>query len=292
MGNPIRLGKELDALVQGLRAPLVRAEAVSRHGAIRETRETFRLDLADGTVLKGRRLRTAALAARVEAFAERLDPSRFTRILARRGAALLEEWVPGEALDREPEDPRHVRWAGDTLGRLHRLPTPRGRGAWWLRARRALLSRHLLRLADGGALGRKDAASLRDLALSDAPATTDLGVVHRDICPENIVLAPDGRLRCVDNVTARAGAPDEDLARTCYRWPLEGRVLDVFLEAYRPHRDPGAFLRHRRFWMIAALSHASWIRHSRGYARADVPLRRLLAELADVPCCASLTAAS
>jgi aminoglycoside phosphotransferase (APT) family kinase protein len=286
------LGKDLEALVRGLSAPLVRCEPVSRHGATRESRETFRLDLADGSTLKGRRLRAAAVAESVQAFAALLDPARFTRILARHGAALLEEWIAGEALDRLPGEPAHLAWAGETLGLLHLVRAPRRRATTWLRARRELLSRHLARLADGGALPRKDALRLRDLALAHAPGEIELGLVHRDICPENIVVDREGRLRCVDNVTARVGAPDEDLARTCYRWPLDGRALGEFLAAYRPHRDPGPFLLHRRFWMIAALSHATWIRHSRGYARADVPLRQLLSELGDVPCCASATALS
>jgi Ser/Thr protein kinase RdoA (MazF antagonist) len=292
VANVVGLGKDLETLVRGLPAPLVRCEPVSRHGAVRETRETFRLDLADGSTLKGRRLRSAAAARRVEAFARMLDPSRFTRIVAREGAALLEEWIPGEALDCRPGDPAHLAWAGETLGLVHLTPPPRRRKGFWLRARCALLSRHLLRLADRRALPREDALRLRDLALADAPAEADLGLVHRDLCPENIVIDARGRLRCVDNVTARVGAPDEDLARTCYRWPLEGAARDRFLDAYRPHRDPGAFLLHRRFWMIAALSHATWIRHYRGYARAEVPLRRLLAERNEVPCCASPTALS
>jgi Ser/Thr protein kinase RdoA (MazF antagonist) len=286
------MGKDLETLVRGLPAPLVGCEPVSRHGAARETRETFRLDLADGSVFKGRRLPSAAVARRVEEFAARLDPSRFTRILARHGAALLEEWIEGEALDRLPEAPARLDWAGDTLGLLHRIPPPRRRAASWLRARRALLALHLRRLAETGALPRGEALGLRDAALAAAPDEADLGVVHRDLCPENIVVDPRGRLRCVDNVTARAGAPDEDLARTCYRWPLAGAARDRFLDAYGAHRDPRPFLRHRRFWMIAALSHASWIRRSRAYARADVPLRRLLAELDETPCCASPTALS
>ncbi|HEX5136160.1 MAG TPA: aminoglycoside phosphotransferase family protein [Planctomycetota bacterium] len=292
MENPVRLGPDLEALVRGLPAPLLRCEPVSRHGAARESRETFRLDLADGSTWKGRRLPSAASAARVEAFAARLDPRRFTRVLAREGSALLEEWLSGEPLDQLPADPAHLDWAAETLGGLHSLPAPRGRSGSWLRARRELLSRHLLRLADAGAIPRADAMRLREVALARAPREVEVRLVHRDLCPENIVVDAGGRLRSVDNVTVRAGAPEEDLARTCYRWPLDGPARDRFLRAYGARRDPAAFLRHRRFWMIAALSHATWIRHSRGYARADVPLRRLLAERNDVPCCASTTADS
>lgn len=277
-------------------APLVRCARISRHGATRETRDTFRLDFADGVTLKGRVLGSPAAATRVESVVRRLDPQRFPRVVARRGAAVVEEWIPGETLDVQPAREDHLRWAAETLGGIHRLPPPVRRPPFWMRARQALLAYHLLRLADAGALPRRDALRLRDLAWAAAPKETEYGLIHRDVCPENIVIDPKGRLYCVDNAAARGGAPDEDLARTCYRWPLDARSSEIFLTAYSAFRDPTGFVRHRRFWMVAALSHASWIRHSRGYLRADVPLRRLIAELgeadAQVPCFASRTTRS
>ncbi len=296
VGGSLRLGPDLEALVRERPALLARCERISRHGAARETRDTFRLDFEDGVTLKGRLLASPAAARRVEAVVQRLDPERFPRVVARRGAAVVEEWIPGEPLDAQPPREDHLRWAAETLGAIHRLPPPLPRPPFWLRARRALLSRHLHRLAAAGALPRGDALRLRDLAWTAAPGEAEYGLIHRDLCPENIVIDVKGKLFCVDNATARGGAPDEDLARTCYRWPLDARSSDVFLTAYGAFRDPRRFLEHRRFWMIAALSHASWIRHSRRYARADVPLRRLIAELgeadAQVPCSASRTARS
>jgi len=275
------LGSDLEALAGAHGAPLLRYEVVSRHRATRETRETFRLDFADGSVLKGRRVRSAASAARIEAIVSRLDPARFPRVVARRGTALLEEWIPGEALDRLTPEPAHVRWAAETLAGVHRLEPLRPRGRHWLEARITLLERHLGALAAGGAVPEADARRLLDAARAHAPRKVDFALIHRDVCPENIVVDPGGRLYCVDNATARGGAPDEDLARTCYRWPLDARMRDVLLDAYRAHRDPEGFVRHRKFWMIAALAHASWIRHSRCYARADVPVRRLMSQLAE-----------
>jgi len=291
----VLLGSDLEALVRERPAPLVRCEPISRHGSTRETRETFRLDFADGSTLKGRRLPSPAAARRVETAVLRLDPHRFPGIVARRGSALLETWVRGQSLDRVPPEPRHLRWAAETLARVHRLPPLLPHSPHWVRARRALLSLHLRRLVEKGVLPEPAALRLKDLALANAPEEVDLALVHRDVCPENIVVDPQGRLFCVDNATVRGGAPDEDLARTCYRWPLDGAALGEFLDAYRAHRDPATFVAHRRFWMISALVHATWIRHSRGYARADVPRRRLLEQLADSaekaqdPCCASPT---
>jgi Ser/Thr protein kinase RdoA (MazF antagonist) len=288
------LGPDLGALVRARAAPLLAARRISTHGAARPARDTFRLDFADGVTVKGRQLASASDARRVEAVVARLDPERFPRVLARRGKALLEAWIPGESLDRLPPEDRHILWAAETLAAVHRVaPGRRPTGAGWVRARRAALSRELRRLAAAGALPEEAARDLRELALAHAPRTTELTIVHRDLCPENIVLDRDGRLFSIDNAMARAGAPDEDLARTCYRWPLGPRERGAFLDAYRAFRDPRGFLDHLPFWMVAALAHAAWVRRLRGYAKADVPLRRLLGQLdgADGPiaCSASST---
>jgi Ser/Thr protein kinase RdoA (MazF antagonist) len=294
------LGPDLEALVRGYPATLVRAERISRHGAARETRDTFRLEFAEGVTLKGRRVRSPAIAERVAEIVKTLDPGRFPRVVGCRGMALLEEWIPGTTIEGMPSSPERLRWAAETLAGVHRLPPPRPRAPRWLAARKALIWQHLRRLADRGVLSRADATSLRDLAYADAPEQVGFSLIHRDLCPENIVLDPRGRLFCIDNAAARGGSPDEDLARTFYRWPLDGRDADLFLDAYGRFRDPRGFLAHRRFWMIAALSHATWIRHARGYARPDVPLRRLHAQLEGAPpdsephtpCSASPTAPS
>ena len=172
------------------------------------------------------------------------------------------------------------------------VSTPGRRGPHWLEARLRVLARHLGRLAEAGSLAAAEARQLEQLATANAPARADFAVIHRDVCPENIVADPNGRLVLVDNAAVRGGAPDEDLARTCYRWPLDARARTEFLDAYAAHRDPGRFLGHRRFWMIAALAHASWIRHIRRCARPEIPVRHLRAELEapHAPCCASPTA--
>jgi Ser/Thr protein kinase RdoA (MazF antagonist) len=274
------LGRDLSALVRARPVPLAACTRISLHGAGRGRRDTFRLDFADGTTLKGRCLPSAADTRRVAAIVKRLDPTRFPAVIARRGRALLEAWVPGDALDRLPVGAPHLRWAGETLGRLHRLPlSRRPNAARWLKGRRAAVARDLRALVRSGALHADDARRLRETALAAAPAGAELTVVHRDLCPENIVVDRHGRLHAVDNAGARIGAADEDLARTCYRWPLGPAQRALFLDAYRPFRDPGPFLAHLPFWMIAALAHAAWVRRSRRYAHADLPLARLLAQL-------------
>jgi Ser/Thr protein kinase RdoA (MazF antagonist) len=286
------LGRDLSALVRARPSPLARCARISTHGAARGRRETFRLDFADGTTLKGRRLPSPADARRIATIVRRLDPARFPPVVARRGAALLETWVPGDPLDRLPAAAAHLAWAGETLGALHRVPVARRpAAARWMRERRAACARELDDLVRMGALAADAARRLRDAAFAAAPAEAGIAIVHRDLCPENIVVDAQGRLHSVDNAGARVGAADEDLARTCTRWPLGPGERALFLDAYRAFRDPAPFLAHLPFWTIAALAHATWIRRTRRYARADLPLTRLLAQLDDA-CSTSPTARS
>lgn len=267
-------GPDLDALVRARPSALVDVACISRHGASRPGREAWRLGFADGTRLKARRLASAARAATVEAIVARLDPERFPRVVARRGAALLEEWVEGESPEGRPLDGPFARWAGETLSAVHRTPPPPGLEAPGDPCER--LEDDLSWLEAAGALPAADAARLRARrAPSSAPA-----LVHRDLCPENLVRDRGGRLHVVDNAAARLGHREEDLARTFYRWPMERALERAFLDAYAERSDPAGFLAHRGFWTAAALAHAARVRLARGYARATETVERLLAEAA------------
>lgn len=269
-----RLGADLEALVRGRASRLVAHERIDPQQAARPARATFKLRFADGTLLKGRRLAAPDDARRVQAIVDRLDRDRFPEIVARRGAALLEAWIDGEVLGEGTVTESHLRWAGETLGAVHRAPCPAEA------ATPPDPAADLAWLVADGALCASEAGRLRARALARPPPPGPPGILHRDLCPENIVVDAAGRLFAVDNAAVRVGAPEEDLARTLYRWPMPAAAEAVFLDAYRAFRDPAGFLAHRAFWMIAVLAHAARVRRTHGYARADEPLLRLRAEAA------------
>jgi hypothetical protein len=260
------LGADLEALVSGRPAPLVEAARIGQR-VERPSRATWRFAFADGSLLKGRRLASEAAARDVEAIVARLDRERFPRVVARRGAALLEEWILGEtAKGGAPL----ARWAGETLGAVHRTPPPDG-----LRPPpppRNQLEEDVLWLVEAGALSPAEAQGLRARA---APPLSPPALVHRDLHPENVVLDALGRFHAVDNAAARLGHPDEDLARTFHRWPMAPAEEALFLEAYAAHRDPRGYLAHRRFWWAAAVARSARVRLERGYEGAAETVRRL-----------------
>src|SRR5689334_17694078 len=78
-----------------------------------------RLALADGRVLKGRRLDSPADADRIRTVVARLDRPELPRIVGHRGAALLEEWVVGEPASQSRADVAFIERCGGILGAIH-----------------------------------------------------------------------------------------------------------------------------------------------------------------------------
>jgi Ser/Thr protein kinase RdoA (MazF antagonist) len=292
LGHEI-LGTDLEALVATVGVRLVAAAPITGLPSATLGRATFRLEFGDGRVLKGRRFDTPADAERVELLTRALGLPSLPRVWARRGAALLEDWIPGVSLDGAAPSLARFREAGALLGAIHgvttRLATPALLPAAVeappsVDARRA----STVRGVDGLARLRlvTAAAARRLRALVDAHAPSDpaavrpqRGIVHRDFCAENIVLARDGQLWVVDNGTLTIDAYDLDLGRTWYRWPMTPEQWNVFVHGYRLHRSPDGFIAHFPFWAIAVLVEAALFRHQAVVPGAWEPIRRLEALL-------------
>jgi aminoglycoside phosphotransferase (APT) family kinase protein len=281
------LGSALRSLVAGLGSPVAFVERITGLGREPDRLpQTFRLTLADGRVLKGRRHGTARVARRFATLARLLDGVPLSRILAATGEATLEEWVDGRPLGRPTDgdvvDPEGLaRWAGDVLGRLHRTSIDPVADAFSdldgpdqrLDTLEAALGDLARRDAVSTDMARRLASQAREAQPPDALA---YGFVHGDLAPENIVVGPGGPI-LVDNTTLSVAALDEDLARTWYRWPMRPPHRTAFVEAYARHRAIDRFRRHFDFWMILALAEAACYRFEAAPRSASVPLERLRA---------------
>jgi Ser/Thr protein kinase RdoA (MazF antagonist) len=274
---PARFGPDLWTLVERLGTSLVAARVLTRLPSPLMAHASFRLELASGRVVKGRRVETPEQARRIAELLPRLGTRHFPRALARHGSALLETWVPGTDLARVPADPSLHRRCGRILGAIHRAPVPDETAATVPGAGRrlALAERQLARLVELGVLpeasSRQALRHLRD----GAPDRVAVGVIHRDFCAENIVLTPRRGFYVVDNETIRVDAPELDLARTWYRWPMTMLQREAFLAGYRTRRDPSEFLRHFPFWAIAVLVDTALFRTRARTPAASLPVGRL-----------------
>lgn len=254
-----RLGSDLAALVRDVDASLVGADQITSMPANTGTRGSWRLRFADGRTLKGRCFESAARAAQVATLREALTTSPFVDVVDHRGAAMLEEWVDGEVLDAAATTLDQARASGRMLGQLHACTPPIGvlrdgeidRGATWMRR----IREHLGVLLDAKAVTPDLAAAIDACAAAHTPTEVRTGIVHRDLCPDNIVVDAGGALRWVDAGTLTVGAIDEDLCRVWYRWPMLAAHREAFIEGYA-EAGPGDATMLRRpseFWLIVVL---------------------------------------
>ena len=283
--GPERLGPDLEALVAALHVPVRRIVTLTRLRAPGVQHASFRLELLDGRVLKGRRLPSAEHAARVTAILDVMDRRHFPPVVARRGEALLEEWRPGEPLDHATLDPARLRQCGGILGAVHRAAPPsvevdpRARPE----ARLAAVRWQSSTLLRAGALSAASRRHLIGLLEAELPADGAIGVIHRDFCAENLVWDASGHPHVVDNETMQLGALDFDLARTWYRWPMTDAQAIAFLDGYTAYRSPETFLASFVFWTVAMLVDVSRYHLRVGTDRAQDAVALLHAVLEGSP---------
>jgi aminoglycoside phosphotransferase (APT) family kinase protein len=226
-------------------------------------RGSFRIEFADGTVRKGRRLGSGADAERIEVLSGLLDPRYFPRTLARRDAALLIEWIDGEPFPLALPSPAVWTQCGEILGAMHTLAVPEE-----LRARydcdaagwRARLRRNREELAGREALNERETHLALQVAEKLAPENTATGLIHGDFCIENFIETESGGIAIVDNETVNIDVYAYDLARTWSRSPTGQGQVHAFYKGYHRHRASSDFRENHLYWAIAVLTEAAVFR--------------------------------
>jgi len=275
----VSLGQDLAALLRETRSAPRQVTPVTDLPSPVLGRATFRIELTDGRVLKGRRFDQPAHAESLVRLTGLLGLECLSQVVARRAAATLEEWVPGPTVEGVPRTPDLLEACGAVLGRIHARPAPPSdlAGAPSVALRRAVAEEQVATLERLGLLPPRLGQEVRALVAAEAPATATAGFVHRDFAPENLVLGPAGRPVAVDNTTLAIDLHDFDLGRTWYRWPMTAEKWEAFAAGYRRGRSPDAFAAHFRFWTAAALVDAALFRHYARTEGVEVPLERLTA---------------
>jgi Phosphotransferase enzyme family len=253
------IGMSLATLSERLGAEVIEVRPQSSSSGLGTTPRVHRVALADGRVVKVRRL------------------DDHSDLLECWGDTLIEEWIDGQPLADPPGDDALAQ-AGDLLGRLHareRLDgvavhrtVPTTRDLW-------RIERDLAIITSAEALDAETGRRLLAAAVDCDPGETMIGMCHLDFCGENMVLDRRGRLRVVDNATMSVAALDFDLQRTAYRWGLAAERWDVFLRAYRAHREPHLTDQSALFWRLRAVAVSARFRVAGRAASASVPLAEL-----------------
>ncbi|MEO8602138.1 MAG: aminoglycoside phosphotransferase family protein [bacterium] len=272
------LGDDLWTLLRALPSPPIAIESLSGVGYPGYQPTAFRIALADGRVVKALRATSEEQAVLVHAVSSRLDARRFAAVLARAGATLLTEWVDGPPLRESPGGDADAREAGDLLGALHQLalqPHEQRPAAAMLGDCTARLRKHLGQLVERGGLAASERDAALQFATAHAPAGCTVGLIHRDLCPENLARRAGGGLCVIDLETMGVGVCEYDLGRTWYRWPMPASGRQAFHQAYTVRRDAGAFLAHAPFWILCATATSAVLRIRKHPDGAEVPVERL-----------------
>ena len=111
-------GADLCALIKRLGSPPVDIRHLTTQPHALSRRASWKLHLADGRVLKARRLESAERGAVLERLASLTERLPLSPVVARRGDALLEAWVPGPGVDTLPMDLDLAEALGSLLGTL------------------------------------------------------------------------------------------------------------------------------------------------------------------------------
>lgn len=273
-----QLGEDLWALVQGRRSPLVAVTVLTSLPSAFGQRASFRLQFADGRVLKGRRFERGDHAERVENLSQFLDRRHFPRVLGRCGSALLLEWIEGEPLSHAKWPPELLQTCGALQGLVHTTPLPNKVDSQSQSAahdKRVGLERGIRALVEYGAFNRLEGERLIDLAVAHTPGNPAVGLVHGDFCAENIVLQAPGHVYVIDSEKLSIDAYDYDLGRTWYRWPMTAVQREAYYDGYNQHRSSADFMAHFVYWAIVVLVDSAAFRVRAGAGDVSVAIREL-----------------
>lgn len=231
-------------------------------------RRSYRITLADGRLLKGRRLRGAEAEERMQRWIPRLPQEHFPALLATGFGASLEAWEPGRTAPDRMEAA-----AGSVLGSVHRVLSqePLGPGDERIRGLVGDVERGVRALRLARRLPAATAERVLAGARKGAPGAATWGLAHGDFCLDNLVAGGRGPV-CVDNETVSPGILEIDLAQTFYRWPMSQQGRSSFLDGYGKLASAAGFLADEGFWMLYAALRAAELRLRNGIGGLAEPL--------------------
>jgi len=285
------VGDDIVSLLKTLGVTPIAAEPITTLPSRVLYRATFRIILADGRIVKARRMKRVQEVQRFTRVLRAASHDRLPFILASSGKVVVEEWVEGTPLFKLRLSPRRLEQAADLLGSLHATKSLEGRSL--LRSRstgiiRRRVERQLKSVEHRGAISSAERKQLVAVLDAFAPERAVVGLTHNDLCAENLVEDRSGRLYAIDNERMKLDFLEFDLARTWYRWAMPDHDWNRFLRRYESW-SPLSISHSTPFWRIAAVAKSADIRTSHRTRDSEVPLRKLREIIRRSPSMASRT---
>jgi Ser/Thr protein kinase RdoA (MazF antagonist) len=226
-------------------------------------------------LLKACLFRSEQRCQRVHDLLTEIEAGVVPRVVTRYGPWLVVEWIEGRVV--APVRPRRetLRAIGRLHGRLHSTlqPMRRERHQTPIDGHKSeQLDVWLTDLVRLGAVSSAQRVSLLHLARLNCPESWSVGLVHGDLCGENLVIGRAGHPVMIDFETLDLDGLDFDLARTWYRWPLSRRQRLTYLEGYRQYRSVDRLEENFLFWAIRATVQSAAFRVGNETPGQDVPI--------------------
>lgn len=261
------LGSDLYELVLELGGKLVSVEAIIRLNSPRQQKANFKLSFRDGRQYKARLYKSEENRRLVSTLAPLLGELPFSRIIASRGRATIEEWIPGIPLQAEAVTNEQARRAGELLGVLHTgisLPAELRTDIADADIPLQEINSYLATIIHYASEESRLCDEIALIAVQTRPAGFETGLIHADYCADNMVLTGEGRVVVVDNEGLRVGALDYDLARCWCRWPMAESQREAFCHGYQQYRSMENFMNNPQFWAIRALTQSLFVHLKHG----------------------------
>lgn len=219
-------------------------------------RACYRIGLTDGRTVKARCFASIEKRQAFMNLIPALDGLPFNRVLTASGCVVIEEWIDGSAVQSHSLTSDDTRQLATVLARLNRKRIPSTvrtktlQGIEWHVAR---LGNLLQNLVKKNRIESSLAGKILKIAEAHQPKDFELGVIHTDFHPQNMIRCPNDEIWTIDNEGLRIGVLDFDLGRCLTRWAMTPTQRKTFFHGYSEVRSLAPFLEHQTFWAINTL---------------------------------------
>lgn len=119
-----RWGDSLTALIKEVNLPLLKTQEITSLPSPNTHRGTWRLEFEGHHLLKARRFMSPILAQVAYRIHQSTAAPFLPNIIAHRGDAMLEQWIPGDPLTQQTCNETTLHQAGQILATLHSATPP------------------------------------------------------------------------------------------------------------------------------------------------------------------------